>query len=168
MTRQQRCATELATPLGRVLIIADYHNVTRIVLPGGAVGVDAGQITMMDDQGRKTVPVLEQCCQELGEYFSGRRRVFSVPVQPSGTQFQQQVWYLLTRIPFGRTASYGALAEVLGNRKAARAVGGAAGSNPLPIIIPCHRLIGHNGSLTGFASGLDNKTWLLRHENSSA
>jgi len=161
MKTQDMQATAFASPMGRLVIIAEHSAISRIILPGTAIEKDEQRILNTDSGNH---PVLDRCCRELEEYFAGKRRVFSVPVDPKGTLFQRQVWQLLVRIPFGRTASYGALAEVLDNKKAARAVGGAANKNPLPIIIPCHRLIGRDGSLTGFASGLDNKTWLLRHE----
>lgn len=101
---------------------------------------------------------------QLQEYFQGRRIRFDLPLAPQGTEFQIQVWNALQKIPFGHTWSYGKEAECLGNPKAARAVGSANGKNPIPIIIPCHRVISSNGSLGGFSAGIDRKKWLLRHE----
>ena len=109
-------------------------------------------------------PVLRQAERELAEYFEGRRRVFSVPLAFNGSDFQRRVWTLLLEIPFGETRSYGQLAARLGDPKASRAVGAANGRNPISIIAPCHRVVGANGQLTGFAGGLDAKAALLRLE----
>ena len=112
-----------------------------------------------------THPVLIQAAQELMEYFAGRRRAFAVPLDLSrGTGFQQRVWQQLLAIPCGHTTSYGAISVQLGQPKAVRAVGGAVGRNPLSIIVPCHRVIGANGTLTGYAGGLDRKVALLNLE----
>ncbi|MBK7343410.1 MAG: methylated-DNA--[protein]-cysteine S-methyltransferase [Saprospiraceae bacterium] len=111
---------------------------------------------------------LLQCREELNEYFQGKRKVFTVPWVTDGTVFQQSVWKTLADIPFGRTMSYGHLARQLGNEDAVRAVGMANGQNPLAIIIPCHRVVGANGKLTGYAGGLWRKKWLLEHEQIGA
>ena len=105
---------------------------------------------------------------QLSEYFAGRRRNFDVPLAAAGTDFQRRVWNELTQIEFGTTLSYGALAQRLGNPGASRAVGLANGSNPISIIVPCHRVIGANGSLTGYGGGLERKQWLLQHEGAAA
>lgn len=102
--------------------------------------------------------------KQLDEYFAGNRRDFELALAPHGTPFRQQVWQQLRKIPYGETCSYGEIATALGNPKASRAVGAANGANPLPIVIPCHRVIGANGSLTGFSGGLAIKDWLLAHE----
>jgi methylated-DNA-[protein]-cysteine S-methyltransferase len=109
-------------------------------------------------------PVLVRTEKELNEYFEGARQVFSVPLDMRGTPFQKQVWEALLGIPFGETRSYGDLADRLGNRAASRAVGAANGRNPIAIIVPCHRVIGATGKLTGFAGGLAAKAHLLRLE----
>jgi methylated-DNA-[protein]-cysteine S-methyltransferase len=101
---------------------------------------------------------------QLGEYFAGERFEFDLPLGATGTQFQRKVWSELCRIPYGATASYGELARRVGQPGAARAVGLANGSNPLPIVVPCHRVIGADGSLTGFGGGIERKRWLLVHE----
>jgi methylated-DNA-[protein]-cysteine S-methyltransferase len=106
--------------------------------------------------------------REVTEYFSGTRRQFTVPLSPSGTMFQQQVWTALRRIPFGKTVSYGELATRLGKPDASRAVGRANATNPICLIVPCHRVIGADGSLTGFAFGEDIKRQLLEHEGALA
>jgi methylated-DNA-[protein]-cysteine S-methyltransferase len=102
--------------------------------------------------------------QQLSEYFSGRRQDFDLKLSPKGTAFQQSIWQELRKIPFGRTASYGEIARRVGNPKANRAVGMANGKNPIPIIVPCHRVIGKDGSLTGFGGGLEIKKQLLKLE----
>ncbi len=102
--------------------------------------------------------------RQLREYFDGARDGFDVPLNPGGTEFQRRVWQLLREIPYGGTRSYGELAALLGQPGASRAVGRANATNPIPIVVPCHRVIGANGTLTGFAGGLDTKRWLLDFE----
>lgn len=111
-------------------------------------------------------PVLLETERQLGEYFAGRRRQFSVRLDMRGTSFQKNVWEALLAIPFGETRSYGQLARQLGNPKATRAVGAANGRNPLSIVVPCHRVIGSSGKLTGFAGGMETKAHLLDLESS--
>lgn len=109
-------------------------------------------------------PVLCQAARELREYFAGERQKFSVPLDFTGTEFQNKVWHALQSIPFGETRSYGELAAQIGAPKASRAVGAANGRNPIPIILPCHRVIGSSGSLIGFGGGVPMKKQLLAHE----
>ncbi len=109
-------------------------------------------------------PVLAAACRQLVEYFAGERRVFDLPVYATGTSFQHAVWRALTEIPFGTTSTYAALARAIGKPAAVRAVGAANGRNPLSIIVPCHRVIGSSGTLTGYAGGVPTKHWLLDHE----
>jgi methylated-DNA-[protein]-cysteine S-methyltransferase len=113
---------------------------------------------------RSTEAHLEQAITQLQQYFSGERRQFSLTLAPIGSGFQQQVWLALGEIPFAHSCSYGAIANHLQNPKAVRAVGAANGRNPIAIVVPCHRVIGANGSLTGYAGGLHRKLWLLQHE----
>jgi methylated-DNA-[protein]-cysteine S-methyltransferase len=108
--------------------------------------------------------ILDRAVAQLEEYFAGTRTEFDVPLDPQGTPFQQAVWNTLRTIPFGRTMSYGEQARTLGDARKARAVGGANGRNPLSIFVPCHRVVGSNGKLTGFAAGVSAKAWLLDHE----
>jgi len=108
--------------------------------------------------------ILAQAAEQLAEYFAGERRVFDLPLAYDGTPFQQSVWRALADIPYGVTCSYGELAKVIGRPAAVRAVGAANGANPLAIILPCHRVIGANGTLTGYGGGLDLKRRLLAHE----
>lgn len=114
----------------------------------------------------ETPPVLAECYTQLDEYFKGGRRDFSFPYQFEGTDFQKTVWEALIEIPYGKTLSYKDIAVFIGNEKAIRAVGNANGKNKLSIVIPCHRIIGSNGKLTGYAGGLWRKEWLLKHERS--
>jgi methylated-DNA-[protein]-cysteine S-methyltransferase len=110
---------------------------------------------------------IRQCITELNEYFAGVRRDFTIPIRQDGTEFQQKVWLQLLKIPYGTTISYLELARRLGNSKLTRAVGGANHRNKLWIVVPCHRVIGADGSLTGYGGGLDCKQWLLQHEANS-
>jgi len=147
------------TALGLLRLQAETGGLTRIVLPGSgdtgeAVGLPAGP----------DHPLLAEAARQIKEYLTGRRTVFSLPLAPHGTPFQLRVWEIIRQIPWGRTMTYGAIASLLGDRAKARAVGGAAGANPLPLVIPCHRVIGADGSLTGFACGLALKELLLRQK----
>lgn len=116
------------------------------------------------EPGSGTHAVLDLAERELGEYFNGARCTFSVPLSPAGSLFQTRVWNALQAIPFGETATYSDIAQVLRTPGAARAVGAANGRNPLSIVVPCHRVIGSMGALVGYAGGLERKRWLLAHE----
>jgi methylated-DNA-[protein]-cysteine S-methyltransferase len=107
---------------------------------------------------------LTECCRQLGSYFEGELKSFDIKLNPEGTEFQKQVWKELLAIPFGKTRSYLQVAEKIADKNATREVGSANGKNPIAIIVPCHRVIGHNGKLTGYAGGLWRKEWLLKHE----
>ncbi len=117
-----------------------------------------------DESSGSAHPVLEQAAAELKAYFAGKRSSFSVPLKPRGSEFQKSVWEVLRQIPFGQTTSYGRLAQILGDPNKVRAVGKANGQNPIPIIIPCHRVIGANNSLVGYSGGIPKKRYLLKHE----
>jgi methylated-DNA-[protein]-cysteine S-methyltransferase len=124
-------------------------------------------INFVDENGipSKTLPsIIIQCKIELGEYFAGKRQSFSVPVKPTGTEFQQNVWNRLQNIRYGETKSYGFIAKQMNDVNGSRAVGHANGKNPIAIVIPCHRVIGESGKLTGYAGGLWRKQWLLELE----
>jgi methylated-DNA-[protein]-cysteine S-methyltransferase len=110
-------------------------------------------------------PVLKKCLSQLDEYFAGKRKDFDLPLKQSGTPFQQKVWDALQTIPYGKTVCYADIARKIGNPKAVRAVGAACGKNHLWLVVPCHRVIGANGSLTGYAGGIERKEWLLAHES---
>lgn len=109
---------------------------------------------------------LKECVYQLEEYFKGLRKEFGIKLNPKGTDFQRSVWTQLSTLPYGRTVSYLDISKMLGNVKATRAVGNANGSNPISIIVPCHRVIGENGKLTGYSGGIWRKEWLLNHEKS--
>lgn len=108
--------------------------------------------------------ILENASHQISAYFADKRTSFDLPLQPEGTEFQKSVWRLLQQIPFGKTESYRQLAERFGDVKAIRAVAAANGKNPIPLLIPCHRVIGSDGSLTGYLGGMERKRWLLLHE----
>ena len=142
----------LDTPIGMLEICASEQGVTHVKFD--ATATDPVQVSA----------ITQDCRQQLEEYFAGQRRHFDLPLAPKGTDFQQSIWHQLSQIPFGETSSYGDIARAVNNPKAVRAVGAANGRNPLPIVVPCHRVIGSNGTLTGFAGGLNVKAWLLNHE----
>jgi len=144
----------ISSPLGPLEITSSEKEVTGIRFVEH----------LPEIQNRKVPAVLSQCIQQLEQYFSGDLRSFDLPLKPSGTDFQQKVWEALRKIPPGTSVSYIELAETLGDPKAIRAVAAANGKNPIPIVIPCHRVIGSDGSLVGFAGGLEKKEWLLYHE----
>jgi methylated-DNA-[protein]-cysteine S-methyltransferase len=127
------------------------------------------EIRVSDDPSlKRTIPdELRTVCTQIQEYFEGSRKIFEVTLQPEGTPFQQKVWEALLEIPYGKRISYMDLAKKLGDPKAIRAVAGASAKNPVWILIPCHRVVGTDGSLTGYAGGLHRKKWLLSHENPS-
>jgi methylated-DNA-[protein]-cysteine S-methyltransferase len=152
--------TYLDTPIGPLLIAGDRETVRHIEFPKN------GKARRPEPEWTESArgPVGE-AVRQLREYFGGRRTEFDLPMAPEGTQFQRTVWRHLRDIPYGETISYGELARRTGNPKASRAVGAANGANPIPIVIPCHRVIGANGKLTGFGGGLPIKEKLLALES---
>lgn len=150
----------MMTPIGEILISARSEGLSGIYFEG-----QWSPATLRSESGDERALAFVRCARaELGAYFDGTLSVFSVPCFLQGTSFQESVWAALQSIPFGEVVSYRAIADRVGNRKAVRAVGAANGQNPVPIIIPCHRVIGSDGSLTGFGGGLERKQWLLEHE----
>ena len=146
----------IKTPLGTAEITGDVNGVSAI--------------TVLDKEKELSTEIpeyLKRCVSELNEYFDSKRTDFTFTLQPQGTEFQQKVWQELRNIPFGKTISYMDLAKNLGDVKVIRAAASANGKNPLWIVIPCHRVIGSDGSLTGYAGGLFRKKWLLEHESPS-
>ncbi|MCL4121609.1 UNVERIFIED_CONTAM: hypothetical protein GTU68_040287 [Idotea baltica] len=136
----------------------------RIV--GDSSGISSITVVDSDEKSSTTIPkALQDCVTQLDEYFQNKRNTFNLKLNPEGTEFQKQVWQSLQQIPYGTTRSYLKQSEALGDVKAIRAVASANGKNPLWIVIPCHRVIGSNGSLTGYAGGIWRKRWLLEHEN---
>ncbi|MBD1259925.1 methylated-DNA--[protein]-cysteine S-methyltransferase [Maribacter polysiphoniae] len=142
------------TPLGIAKLEGDEKGLASVSI----LNEDVGTTTIIPE-------VLEDAVYQLQEYFSGQREAFSLTLNAEGTDFQKKVWTELLEIPYGKTISYLALSKKLGDAKAIRAVAAANGKNPLWIIVPCHRVIGSDGSLTGYAGGLHRKKWLLNHES---
>lgn len=152
--------TWIQSPLGPLLLVGDGRSLIGLYLKGQKhfpVQTDSWQPS---DQAMP----FGQTQTQLTEYFAHQRQRFDIPIAAQGTDFQRQVWQLLSQIPFGETVSYGSLAQKMGQPSAARAVGAANGRNPLSIIVPCHRVVAANGKLTGYAGGVDRKQWLLAHE----
>ncbi len=143
----------LECPLGTLRLVSDGEHLVSIEF-GGQHG--SGQ-----EQQEREDRVLRSCASQLQEYFAGERRHFDLPLAPGGTDFQRSVWQALEKIPYGERRSYRDLARAIARPKAVRAVGAANGRNPLPIVVPCHRVVGSDGSLTGFAGGLEAKKLLL-------
>ena len=143
----------IASPIGKIAVFAENEKLIRLDLK-----------TKEKADSAITEKVLFEAKKQLLEYFSGERKTFELEYEFSGTEFQKAVWNELLKIPFGKTKTYGEIAKAIGKPKAGRAVGSACNKNPLAIIIPCHRVIGANGKLTGFACGTETKEWLLGHE----
>jgi len=146
----------LKTPIGTARIVGNQEGINEISVLNEEL-----------DSSEHVPEVLLECVQQLTDYFNGERTVFSVQLDPKGTEFQKKVWDELLTIPFGKRTTYMKQTLKLGNEKAIRAVASANGKNPIWIIIPCHRVVGTDGSLTGYASGLWRKRWLLEHESPS-
>ncbi|MHA7942537.1 methylated-DNA--[protein]-cysteine S-methyltransferase [Formosa sp. 3Alg 14/1] len=135
-------------------------------IKGDADGIVSINVLNSEETPSEHIPeTLLDCVQQLQDYFQGNRTTFSFKQNPKGTDFQKKVWQALTKIPYGKTLSYLELSKQLGDAKAIRAVANANGKNPLWIVVPCHRVIGTDGSLTGYAGGLHRKQWLLNHES---
>lgn len=143
----------IKTPLGFAEVVGDENGLAAI--------------TVFDEEQTSAIipEVLEDAVYQLKEYFDGYRKEFDLKLNPQGTEFQQRVWNALLTIPYGKTISYLELSKKLGDIKAIRAVAAANGKNPLWVVIPCHRVIGNNGDLIGYAGGLHRKKWLLEHES---
>jgi methylated-DNA-[protein]-cysteine S-methyltransferase len=150
--------TTVPSPVGDLVLTGDGRSITRIGFAGR---------TPIDAAWREDPAPFTAAVAQLGEYFAGERRTFDLPLAPEGTAFQRRVWAGLTAIPYGETTSYAALAEAIGHPGSARAVGAANGANPLAIVVPCHRVVGADGALTGYAGGLDAKRNLLTLEDPS-
>ncbi len=154
----------VTSPVGPLTLIATSTALVEVRLPSGDRDSHFYPSEGPGKCAEGSNAVLEQAERELSEYFEGERREFSTPLAPAGTAFQKSVWEALLKIPYGETRSYAGQARLAGHPRAARAVGAANGRNPLPLFIPCHRVIGADGSLTGFGGGLEVKAWLLAHE----
>ena len=152
--------THLQSPVGRLKLVAGGAGLVAILWEDD----DPNRVRLGAMAEQPDHAVLAETSRQLGDYFAGRRQNFTVKLDFRGTDFQKQVWAALLAIPFGETRSYGQIAQELGRPSASRAVGAANGRNPISIIAPCHRVVGANGALTGFAGGLAAKTYLLDHE----
>ncbi|WP_300102273.1 methylated-DNA--[protein]-cysteine S-methyltransferase [uncultured Alistipes sp.] len=168
---------EIMTPCGPLTLLCDGRALTAVRFgreADGAATAKAAQAgaemfekvmpTQQTQEARAAQEILEQAAREIGEYFEGKRRAFAVPTAAAGTPFQQAVWNALKEIPYGETRTYGEIARRIGHPRASRAVGQANNRNPLPIVVPCHRVIGTSGALTGYAGGLAVKERLLELE----
>ena len=142
----------ISSPIGPLTLVEEDGALTRVCFGAQTHGLN------------ESTPLLEQAARELGEYFDGSRKTFTVPLRPAGTSFQLRCWNALLEIPYGYTRTYAQQAQRIGNPKACRAVGMANHRNPLPVFIPCHRVIGSGGKLTGYAGGLERKATLLNIE----
>jgi len=151
--KEKDFCTYLSSPVGFLKLISDNAALTSISF---------SEIPREDSPELPDVLLL--AVQQLNEYFSGTRNAFNLNLNPKGTAFQQRVWKYVQKVPFGETTSYLEVAKLTGSANNTRAVGLANGKNPIPIIIPCHRVIGTNGKLTGYAGGIERKRWLLQHE----
>ncbi|AWB95071.1 methylated-DNA--[protein]-cysteine S-methyltransferase [Agromyces badenianii] len=149
----------LGSPIGRLELVADDEAVTSL-------SIECGGVLPHDGEPERPNAVLDEARDQLAEYFSGRRLDFDVPVRLTGTAFQQAVWAELARLHWGEATSYGALAAAVGRPGSARAIGGAVGANPVPIIVGCHRVLATDGRITGYSGGegVSTKLWLLGHE----
>ena len=147
------------SPIGRLEITSDGDTITGL-------SIERGGHLPYDEQPERSNDVLDRAAQQLTEYFAGARRDFDLPVSLAGTAFQQSVWSQLNDLAFGEVASYGELGLATGRATAGRAVGGAVGANPIPIIVPCHRVLASNNRITGYSGGegIATKAWLLAHE----
>ena len=143
------------SPIGAILLEAEDDELTVVSFRDDV---------SIDNTGTTTSPALQTTIQQLNEYFAGTRKKFDMPLHPQGTAFQQKVWDQLMNIPYAETVTYLHMAKRLGNVKSNRAAASANGKNPIGIIIPCHRVVGADGKLTGYAGGLHRKQWLLEHE----
>lgn len=144
------------SPIGKLTLVSDGAAITYLAFENNKYPIA--------DAPRGTDKIIEKACKELDAYFAGKLKSFTVPVRPEGTAFQVSAWKALQMIPYGVTRSYGEQAKAIGRPKAVRAIGAANGRNPIPIIIPCHRVIGADGSLTGFGGGMKTKQFLLELE----
>jgi len=158
--------SRLLTPVGELVLTASDAALTGVYFPTSRRGSAPTHHAEWIEVGGKgpAGEILTRTAQQLTEYFAGQRTVFDVPLEALGSPFEHRVWTALRTIPYGTTTTYGELARRLGDVKATRAVGSANGANPIPIIVPCHRVVGSKGELTGFGGGLDRKRWLLEHE----
>jgi methylated-DNA-[protein]-cysteine S-methyltransferase len=156
------------SPIGRIEITSDGNAITSLSIEKG--GIERSGSLPYEELPEKSSKLLELAANQLAEYFSGKRQTFELPVAPHGTAFQQAIWSELAALQWGEIRSYGELGIATGRASAGRAVGGAVGANPIPIIIPCHRVLASNNRITGYSggNGIPTKVWLLEHEGIEA
>jgi methylated-DNA-[protein]-cysteine S-methyltransferase len=149
----------MASPIGRLEVTSDGESITGLT-------IERGGHLPWESEPERSAPVLERARQQLDEYFAGTRRDFDLPLVARGTDFQRAIWAEIDKLPFGEVSSYGELGLATGRLTAGRAVGGAVGANPIPIIVPCHRVLATNRRITGYSGGegIPTKSWLLSHE----
>jgi methylated-DNA-[protein]-cysteine S-methyltransferase len=152
------------SPIGIIKIKISSGYINELIYVDNGPEISSEKIKLSSEDKR----LLKKCTRQFDEYFSGKRKIFELPIRQDGTEFQQKVWSELIRIPYGKTISYLQLAQRLGDVKSIRAAGSANGRNKLNIIVPCHRVIGSDGSLVGYGGGLHRKRWLLDLENKYA
>lgn len=154
---------KITSPVGLLTLVASDEALVAILWDADKPSRIRPAIGSIDNRH----PILNDAERQLGEYFRNEREAFELPLDPAGTDFQKRVWLALRKIPYGKTVSYADIAAKIGSPKSSRAVGGATGRNPISIVVPCHRVVGSDGSLTGFGGGLDNKVTLLALEQPS-
>lgn len=161
--------TEVSSPIGPLTLFSSHKGLMAVKFSNAAEAVPLFKIWAMKARGagfelKESAPALEEVMKQLNEYFNGQRTDFSIVYDLRGTPFQKAVWKALIDVPYGKTASYKEIAASAGSEKAVRAVGNANNKNPIPIMIPCHRIIGSNGALVGYGGGMDKKIYLLEME----
>ena len=161
-TNRQLARTVIESPIGELTILASDDAVVAIRF--GNEPMPSRTTLAVIDVGPGDHAVVDEAVRQLDQYFEGDRLEFDLPLEPNGTPFQLDAWMALRAIPYGETISYGEQARRLGDPNKSRAVGAANGKNPIPIVVPCHRVVGSNGHLTGFGGGIEVKAWLLDHE----
>lgn len=164
MTTTNPYLVRIDSPVGELRLVATASALIAVLWPEERDGRVRFPIEPVDGSNA----ILDRTATQLREYFEGTRRTFDVPLELRGTDFQQSVWLALAEIPFAETSTYSKQAAAVGRPRATRAVGSANGRNPLSIVLPCHRIVGADGRLAGFAGGLDTKRWLLDHERTVA
>jgi methylated-DNA-[protein]-cysteine S-methyltransferase len=159
MSRSFAYLTRVPSPIGRIELTSDGESITSL-------SIERRGMLPLDGHPESGAPILDETARQLSEYFEGVRRDFDLPVRYSGTAFQIDVWHELERIAWGEQSSYGELARAVGRPGASRAIGGAVGANPVPIIVGCHRVLSSTGAITGYSGGegIPTKLWLLEHE----
>ena len=165
-TKRDTVFDTMPSAVGELLLTADADGLTGVYFEPRRRGPSRDDVAAWRRDAAH--PVLAAARAQLAAYFAGELTAFDLPLAPQGTPFQRRVWDALLEIPYGATTSYGALARRLGDPRATRAVGAANGRNPLSIVVPCHRVVGADGALTGFGGGIERKRWLLAHEGARA